>query len=98
MRSIACFIFLITFGAAIAEDKVISAMTYKIDGKTVTEKKFNGFLKSLKQIDGSWYCAETSAGGITGYDAKGLFGARYQYQVSSSSVPDQNEATITKKP
>lgn len=41
-----------------------------IDGESVNKIKFHEFLKSLKEVEGTWYCAETKNGGRTGYDAR----------------------------
>jgi hypothetical protein len=51
--------------------------TYEIDGARVTKAAFERFAKTLQEISGTWYCAETNDGGRTGYDAEDAAGARY---------------------
>jgi hypothetical protein len=61
---------------------------YKIDNKIVTQEKFEKFLTCLKEISGTWFCAETTTGGITGYDAKDkrekVYEVRYYYDDGKS--------------
>jgi len=55
---------------------------YLIDNKIVSKVAFDSKIKNLEEITGTWYCAETTDGGITGYDAKDskgdVFEVRYE--------------------
>ena len=68
-----------------------SKTEYSIDNKKVSEKSFNKFLSGLTEIKGTWYCAETTTGGRTGYDMKDKNGIVYKYCASS----DLNESKIS---
>jgi hypothetical protein len=68
---------------------------YFIDNKMVTKEKFNNFLSSLKENTGSWFCAETKNGGITGYDAKDIKGKIYEVRFYYES--GNSKSTIKKK-
>ena len=53
------------------------SQSYELNGKSVSKKTFQAFLKTLNGQE-DWSCAKTSAGGITEYKAKDSGGQRYQ--------------------
>jgi hypothetical protein len=63
---------------------------YSINNKTVSEKEFNKFKDSLKEIKGTWFCAETNTGGTTGYDAKNNFGTIYEIRFTTDDKVNSN--------
>ena len=65
---------------------------YSINDAPVAADEFNAFLKTLREVRGTWFCAETNKGGTTGYDAVDTRGAVYQYRVYSES--GNNRCTI----
>ena len=68
---------------------------YTIDGRAVTEAEFSQFKDTLKEVKGTWFCAETNKGGITGYDAKDQSGILYEVRYISDNKADEN--SISKK-
>jgi hypothetical protein len=44
--------------------------SYYIDYMEVSELDFMALFNALKEVEGTWYCAETREGGITGYDMR----------------------------
>ncbi len=68
---------------------------YRINDQIVTQEEFINFLNTLKEIQGTWFCAETKMGGSTGYDAKDKDGNIYEYR--SNSEPGNYKSTITRK-
>jgi hypothetical protein len=62
-----------------------STTEYTIDGKSVSKEEFEKFLSGLKELSGTWYCAETSTGGITGYNAADKKNVIYEYKTTSDS-------------
>lgn len=57
----------------------MSATTlHRIDGKKVTKAEFERLFATLKE-SGGWFCAETTTGGETGWEAVDPNGAKYQY-------------------
>jgi hypothetical protein len=70
-----------------SSDSTISKSTteYTINGKTVSQEKFEKFFAGLKEIEGTWFCEETSTGGNTGYDATDKNGTVYEYVTKSDS-------------
>jgi hypothetical protein len=44
--------------------------SYYIDYMEVSELDFMSLFNALKEVEGTWYCAETREGGITGYDMR----------------------------
>lgn len=72
-----------------------SKVEYRINDKIVTEEEFINFLNTLTEVQGTWFCAETKKGGMTGYDAKDKDGIIYEYRANSE--PGNNKSTITKK-
>lgn len=68
---------------------------YSIDGRSVTEAEFNQFKDTLKEVKGTWFCAETNTGGITGYNAADKDGTVYEIRFISDSRKDEN--SISKK-
>lgn len=71
------------------------SVDYKITGKSVSKEEFEEFLSTLKEIPHTWYCAETTTGGITGYDAKDFWGIEYEYRCNSE--PEKSLCTISRK-
>lgn len=63
---------------------------YTLDGRIITEAEFSQFKDSLKEVKGTWFCAETSTGGITGYDAKDINGILYEIRLISDNKMDEN--------
>jgi hypothetical protein len=68
---------------------------YLINNKSVSRKEFETFLATLKEVPGTWFCAETNKGGVTGYDALDSKGVVYRYR--SESSPDGARNTLTLK-
>ncbi|HEY1406263.1 MAG TPA: hypothetical protein VF857_06625 [Spirochaetota bacterium] len=58
---------------------------YQINGTSVSLDDFKKFLSTLKEIDQTWFCAETNHGGITGYDARDDKGKVYHCRFESIS-------------
>src|ERR1035438_1215619 len=73
------FIGFLVFGFNSFAQKKIKA-EYQIENKTVGQKEFETFLSSLKELEHTWFCAETSTGGRTGYDAQDKNGIVYEYR------------------
>lgn len=100
MRTILIILFLglsytVTF-AQKANNKPAKHGGYYIDNRQVTQKEFDKFLKPLTEVEGTWFCAETTTGGITGYKVKDKKGAIYEYETISDT--GDNTCTITKEP
>lgn len=72
-----------------------SKEVFKINDKVVSIEEFTDFLNTLKEIPGTWFCAETKNGGRTGYDATDKDGIIYEYR--SISEPGNYKSTITRK-
>jgi hypothetical protein len=70
---------------------------YTINDSAVTEKKFNEFLTGLKEIEGTWYCAETTTGGRTGYEAKDKNGMVYVYKAETDLNKNLNSISTKKE-
>jgi hypothetical protein len=70
---------------------------YLIDNKSVSKNEFEVFLAKLKQVPGTWFCAETSKGGVTGYDVGDNKGGLYSYKSESSSNGSLNTLTSKRK-
>jgi hypothetical protein len=68
---------------------------YSIDNKEVSKEEFERFLANLKELYNTWFCAETSTGGTTGYDATDQHGVIYEFQATSDSGKNTN--TLRKK-
>lgn len=68
---------------------------FYIEDKKVTEVAFNKLLKSLTEIEGTWYCAETTTGGRTGYRAKDKQGKVYVYTATTDN--GKTISTLKKK-
>jgi|GEM_PF-2185908 len=73
-----------------------SSAQYFIDGREVAAAEFEARLKSLKEVEHTWFCAETSDGGITGYDGKDESGAVYEYRAESGQKA--GKSSLAKKP
>jgi hypothetical protein len=69
---------------------------YFIEGKEVAQKEFDARLKSVKEIEQTWFCAETPDGGINGYDGKDANGVVYEFR----NTVDQkaSRSSLEKKP
>lgn len=78
-------------------NKIGDAITdeYSIDDIPVTAEDFAAFLKALREMPNTWFCAETNMGGITGYDAVDTRGVVYHYRTYSES--GNNRCTIKRK-
>ncbi len=63
---------------------------YTIDDKKVSKKEFNNFLSGLKEQEHTWFCDETSTGGMTGYDGKDKDGVLYEYRAETDSGSQKN--------
>jgi hypothetical protein len=63
--------------------------TCALDGKKVPRAEFDRFLATLIQTDG-WYCAETTTGGETGWNAVDAAGIRYAFK----AVQDGGTSTL----
>lgn len=70
---------------------------YTINDTAVNVKKFDEFLKSLKEVEGTWYCAETKTGGRTGYNAKDKNGIVYEYMSETDSNKSINSIRLKKE-
>jgi len=68
---------------------------YIINNNEVNKEEFDKFLKTLKEIENTWYCAELKDGGETGYDAADPNGIVYQVRFRSSMNGSRN--SIIKK-
>jgi hypothetical protein len=69
--------------------------TYTIDDVAVSADEFNRLLKSLKEVPHTWFCAETSTGGMTGYDARDKKGVVYEFRAKSDN--GKGTTTLRKK-
>ena len=68
-------------------------MIYEIDGRAVDKKRFEAFLASLKEIPGTWFCAEAMDGGRTGYDTEDSSGVRYKYMTTVKGAINKTSIT-----
>ncbi len=64
------------------KDNIIKEV-YQINDLPVTKKSFNKLLSSLKELTHTWFCAETTAGGRTGYEAVDKKGVIYEVRFES---------------
>jgi len=69
---------------------------YLIVGKEVEPEKYKKFHAKLKAKSETWFCDETSNGGITGYDAVDKRGLLYEVRTESDSGVIKN--SISRKP
>ena len=65
--------------------KIEKTDQYSIDAKVVDNGKFENFFKTLKEVEGTWFCAETTDGGITGYDMMDHNGVKYHYRIHATA-------------
>jgi hypothetical protein len=72
----------------------IREATYYIDEKLSSNKEFKKFRDSLKEVEGTWFCGETSHGGMVGYNLKDEEGNIYKYKTVSEN--GATKTTITK--
>lgn len=81
---------------SIQKVKPEGSQIYKINERLVSKEKLDEFGKSLKEIKGTWFCAETSKGGRTGYDAIDknaiVYTIRFSSEenISSGSILEKN--------
>jgi hypothetical protein len=71
--------------AATQQNTLKTRDTYLINEKTVSKKQFEKFLATLKEVPGTWFCAETNVGGTTGYDAADKHGVLYLYRSETNA-------------
>lgn len=76
-----------------SEDNAILRCT--IDDTVVNREEFEKFLKTLKEVPHTWFCAESTTGGETGYDAADWLGNIYEYRAISEN--SNNHWSIKKK-
>ena len=81
-------------GEALRGDVSIDG-SYLIDGNSVTKDVFEKYLSTLKEVPGTWFCAETNKGGRTGWDARDDKGVVYEYRCYSES--NNSKQTIRQK-
>ena len=67
-----------------------------INGKKVSDEEFQSFLKTLKEIPDTWFCAKTSRGGRTGFNGKDETGNIYEYRSVSENEKQINSITSKK--
>lgn len=76
---------------------------FLIDGRKVSEKEFESFKNSLKEIHNTWSCAKTNRGGIVRYKAADSTGRVYLVKtvsepgLESSSILLQKTASVPEK-
>jgi hypothetical protein len=68
---------------------------YAIDGKAVEKKEFDAFIATLKEVPHTWYCGESTRGGITGYEGVNAQGTVYVCRFISEN--GSSRSTITRK-
>lgn len=68
---------------------------YFINAEQVDRKKFRAKLKLLTE-DGGWFCAETTTGGRTGYDAKDKDGQKWEYLEETDNGTTTGKLTLCK--
>ncbi len=68
---------------------------YSIDGKAVSADVFKKEFDGMKEVPGTWFCAETKQGGITGYDMKDSLGKVYSFRAVSE--PGMNRNSLSRK-
>lgn len=59
---------------------------FLIEDKSVSKNEFDKFLATLKENPNTWFCAETTNGGRTGYDASDIEGVVYEIRFISEEV------------
>ena len=69
---------------------------FQIDFQSVSEEKFLAFQKTLSEVKGTWYCAETTEGGITGYDMTDKKGNVYKFRAKSGK--NGSVTSLTRNP
>jgi len=68
---------------------------YIINNNEVSKEEFDNFLKTLKEIEKTWFCAEMKDGGLTGYDASYTNGIVYEVRCKSNMNGSRN--SVNKK-
>jgi hypothetical protein len=68
---------------------------YRINGSVVEQRDFDALLSTLKQDAGTWFCAETKDGGITGYNAVDAQGTVYVCRFVSEE--GRTKSSLSKK-
>ena len=102
LKLVLFFLFLIGFSdSSFAQKKFSgkkhkSTTLYEIDGVKVSSVEFNKKLKSLKEIEHTWFCKMMDSGGQTGYDAKDTI-ANVVYEYKATSVDGDSRNTLRKK-
>ncbi len=75
-----------------------SAQTFHVDGAVVDRDAFNAFLATLTEVPHTWYCAESTEGGTTGYDGTDADGVRWTYLAETDSQGTRNTVVRTDRP
>lgn len=75
--------------------KVKSKYEYLINDNKTSKEEFDALLKSLTEIEGTWYCKLTTDGGKTGFEAKDSNNIIYVYH--SSTISDVTKSSLTVK-
>jgi hypothetical protein len=65
-------------------------VSWEINGRSVTRAEFERFLGTLREVPGTWYCAETTTGGETGHHALDSAGNLYEYQAVTDDSGDRS--------
>jgi hypothetical protein len=88
-------ILLTTITTAATQQNTMKAKDrYLINEKSVSKKEFDKFLTTLKEVPGTWFCAETNVGGTTGYDAADNHGVLYMYKSETNADGTVNSITL----
>jgi hypothetical protein len=69
-----------------------------IEGRVVSPAEFDAFLATLVEIPHTWYCAESTNGGRTGYDAQDAQGVRWTYCAISEGATNTSSLERTGAP
>lgn len=105
MKSVTMILVLALLGLSACEEKKgplsingvsMEQWEYSIDGKAVGAEDFKKKFDALKEVPGTWFCAETKNGGVTGYDMKDKSGNVYEFRAVSE--PGSNRSVLVKKP
>ena len=68
---------------------------YRLEGKVVTEKRWEEFKRTLKGMD-DYVCKKMEGGGETSYVARAPDGHRYRVRMRTTSSENENEITRKK--
>jgi hypothetical protein len=69
--------------------------TFHVDGRAVDCDVFNAFLATLTEVPHTWYCAETTEGGDTGYDGTDAAGVGWTYVAATDAQGTRNTVVRT---